>query len=227
MTKPLPLQIHSQTLWASAGRSLYWEEDASLIVSDLHFGKTGHFRKSGIPVPPKVNREDLQRLVVELVYFGARKLILTGDLFHSEENLEWDHFRRWRDSLPVEEFILVRGNHDILKTPAYASMGIRVQEKSLSMNPFRFTHDPQEQSDASRDLYTIAGHWHPGIRLTGMGKQSLRLPCFYFTQKWGVLPAFSRFSGLAQVEPAQAKHVIAILPAEPRSGGSPSLIALK
>ena len=30
---------------------MFWEEEKALIVSDLHFGKTGHFRKSGIAVP--------------------------------------------------------------------------------------------------------------------------------------------------------------------------------
>jgi metallophosphoesterase superfamily enzyme len=54
-----------------------------LIVSDLHFGKTGHFRKSGIAVPQSVYKKDLQRLFHQVQYFQPRKLIVVGDLFHS------------------------------------------------------------------------------------------------------------------------------------------------
>ena len=38
----------------SAERSLFWENKSTLIVADVHIGKTGHFRKSGINVPQSV-----------------------------------------------------------------------------------------------------------------------------------------------------------------------------
>ena len=68
MVLPFSYRIKGQQLWLSADRCIFWEEEKALIVSDLHFGKTGHFRKSGIAIPPSVYKEDLQRLVVE---FGA------------------------------------------------------------------------------------------------------------------------------------------------------------
>ncbi len=64
-------------------RCLYWEEERSLILSDLHFGKTGHFRKAGIAVPQSVYREDLLRLLSLIQYFQPRQLLVVGDLFHS------------------------------------------------------------------------------------------------------------------------------------------------
>ena len=63
MQAPVLHKLHQQTLWLTAQRSIFWEEQKTLIVSDLHFGKTGHFRKSGIPVPQTIYKEDLQRLV--------------------------------------------------------------------------------------------------------------------------------------------------------------------
>jgi len=59
-----------------------------LIISDLHFGKTGHFRKSGIAVPQGVYKEDLQRLVSQIQYFQPSQLIIVGDFFHSQLNKE-------------------------------------------------------------------------------------------------------------------------------------------
>lgn len=227
MTAPLPIPIRSQTLWVSAGRSLFWEEESTLVVSDLHFGKTGHFRKAGIPVPPQVNREDLQRLIQEATHFRARKVILTGDLFHSDENLELELFARWRETFPAEDMILVRGNHDILRTQAYEGLGLKVHARSLTLGPFRFVHDPDDPHGSDPGLYTLAGHLHPGIRLSGLGKQSLKLPCFFFGANTGILPAFSRFTGLALLEPAHAEHLVAVVPGQPRGGGPATLVRIR
>ena len=60
MRPPLKHILLDQTLWLSAERAVFWEEEQSLILADLHFGKTGHFRKSGIGVPQTIYREDLQ-----------------------------------------------------------------------------------------------------------------------------------------------------------------------
>ena len=97
MQPPVLHRIKEQNLWLSAQRSVFWEEEKALIVSDLHFGKTGHFRKAGIPVPQTIYKEDLQRLVNLLHHFNPQKLIVVGDFFHSHANTELDWFRRWRD----------------------------------------------------------------------------------------------------------------------------------
>ncbi len=61
MHAPYLYQLQRQRYWLSPERMVFWEEEKALVVSDLHFGKTGHFRKSGIPVPQSVYKEDLQR----------------------------------------------------------------------------------------------------------------------------------------------------------------------
>ncbi|MDB5208454.1 MAG: pdeM, partial [Flavisolibacter sp.] len=40
MQAPTLYKHQSQNLWLSAQRSIFWEEEKALIVSDLHFGKT-------------------------------------------------------------------------------------------------------------------------------------------------------------------------------------------
>src|SRR5215211_4264070 len=89
--------IKDQALWLSPDRCIYWEEQSSLIVSDLHFGKTGHFRKSGIAVPQSVYKEDMQRLMDQLQFYKPHQLIVVGDLFHSAMNKELDFFKKWRN----------------------------------------------------------------------------------------------------------------------------------
>ena len=44
-------------------RTLFWESERTLIIADLHVGKTGHFRKAGIGVPAGVYKDDLHRLL--------------------------------------------------------------------------------------------------------------------------------------------------------------------
>jgi uncharacterized protein len=208
MQVPLLHKIYEQNLWLSAQRSIFWEEQKALIVSDLHFGKTGHFRKSGIAVPQSVYKEDLQRLVSLLHYFKPQKLIVVGDFFHSHANVELDWFQKWRNDFAALKIILVKGNHDILHDAWYKQTDITVIENKLIINSFLFTHDRCEDHQA---LYTFCGHLHPGIVLHGLGKQSLRLPCFYFAKHHCVLPAFSKFTGAVSVEPKQNDTVFAIV----------------
>lgn len=207
MTPPLLHTWKEQRLWLTAARCIYWEEERTLIASDLHLGKTGHFRKAGIAVPQSVYKEDLQRLLQLIGHFRAERLLVVGDFFHSRENAELNLFSRWRSDVAHVRFTLVRGNHDILKGSWYADNDIEVVEGSLSMPPFSFVHEPGAAGDGT---YAFCGHLHPGIFLRGGGKQSLSLPCYYFGKEFCILPAFSRFTGLALIRPERGDRIFAI-----------------
>lgn len=209
MTAPIVHQIQDQHFWLSAERVLFWEEKKALIVSDLHFGKTGHFRKSGIAVPQSVYKEDLLRLFGQIEFFKPEQLIIVGDFFHSVANKEIDFFLKWRMDLSELPVILVKGNHDILKQEWYDKAAIDITN-SLTIDQFLFVHDPEEIA-TSPDQYMFSGHLHPGCIIRGAGKQNLRFPCFYFTEKQAILPAFSHFSGLAIVEPKKSDTLYAIV----------------
>ena len=209
-----------QQFWLTTDRTMYWEEEKALVLSDLHFGKTGHFRKSGIAVPASVYKEDLQRLVVQIQYFHPRELIIVGDMFHSRANKELELFLKWRSDLSDINIRLIRGNHDILAEDWYASAGIQLSRQTFSMQHFHFIHDFSDQLNKKEGYienktgersYFFSGHVHPGIRVQGSGRQSLCFPCFYFGKKYAVLPAFSRFTGVAMISPATNEQVFAIV----------------
>jgi DNA ligase-associated metallophosphoesterase len=214
MKTSFPHRINEQQLWLSPERCIYWEQGKSLILSDLHFGKTGHFRKAGIAVPQSVYREDLQRLITQIQYFQPKRLIIVGDLFHSHANKELELFKKWRDDFPDIIISLVKGNHDILKDDRYAGASIKLHPEHLIADNFSFIHDithsiAKEATDSRQ--YSFSGHIHPGIRINGAGKQSLSFPCFYFGSEFAVLPAFSRFTGVALIDPKSHESVFAIV----------------
>src|SRR6202012_1025833 len=171
MQPAFPYRIKEQQLWLSADRCIYWEEEQSLILSDLHFGKTGHFRKAGIAVPQSVYREDLLRLLCQIQYFRPRRLLVVGDLFHSRENKELALFLKWRDDFPDLGIHLIQGNHDILHDSWYAKAAIELSREELTVGPFSFVHDIEdiesgkagfgEAIEPGVNSYYFSGHLHP------------------------------------------------------------------
>lgn len=210
MHPPLKHILLNQTLWLSANRAVFWEEEKSLILADLHFGKTGHFRKAGIGVPQTIYKEDLQRLIATIQFFKAERLIVVGDMFHSKENTEHDLFEKWRKDLSSLEVHLVKGNHDILNEQWYKNAGIILHDHPLIINDFVFLHDYTRYSLKGNEKYSFCGHIHPGIRLSGIARQGLHLPCFHLEKHACTLPAFSRFTGVSNVKRKAGDKIFAI-----------------
>lgn len=199
----------------SAERTLFWEDQSTLIVADLHIGKTGHFRKEGIGVPQQVYKDDLHRLLSQVLFFKAERLVIVGDLTHSVANKELELFKKWRKDFSSLDIHLVKGNHDILQEKWYKEANISVSAGHLKVNNFLFVHDIMEAGKfVFKESYTFCGHLHPGIYIRGRGKQSLRFPCFYFAGSHCVLPAFSRFTGTYMVVPKKGEEAFAIIEKE-------------
>lgn len=207
MTPPVKFVLKENVFWLSPEKAIYWEEQNALIISDLHFGKTGHFRKSGIAVPQSVYKKDLQRLFHLVQFFKPSQLLVVGDMFHSEENKELDLFKRWRNDISFASIKLIKGNHDILEEQLYKAMNIELIDEQLGINDFVFAHHPFNNSEK----YVFSGHIHPGVHISGLGKQSLRFPCFYFTPTQAILPAFGGFTGFVAVNASKNDKIFAIV----------------
>jgi uncharacterized protein len=209
MSSFFPFTFRQNHFLLSANRTIFWEETTTLVLSDLHLGKSGHFRKSGIAIPQNIFKEDMQRLLAEIQYFQPKQLVIVGDLFHSSANKENDLFEKWRNDIGHVQIKLVKGNHDILKKEWYQRTGIEVFSEKLAINGFAFMHDID--SCGIPDEYCFSGHIHPGVRLNGTGRQSLQLPCFYFGGEYAVLPAFGKFTGTYPIKPKQGDSIFALV----------------
>lgn len=189
-------------------KAAFWQERSTLIVSDLHLGKAGHFRKHGIAVPGQANTENLWHLSGLLMEHKPERLLLLGDLFHSDYNHEWESFTDMLRNFPQLNTELVLGNHDVLPRSTFESQGI-VCHDALTEGGVYFTHEPCEPEE-HKEGYNLCGHIHPAIILRGKGRQSLRLPVFWFGEKGGVMPAFGYFTGMHVVKPTKKDRVFAV-----------------
>lgn len=216
------LICRGQHLWLSPERTVFWEEEKTMILSDTHFGKTGHFRKNGIAIPQTIYKEDLQRFFSIIQFYKAQRVLVVGDFFHSHVNEELDWFLKWKRDFSQLQITMVKGNHDILPASWYEAAAIEIIPETLFSGPFQFQHDYDEKAkknknnieqatDTNRPAYIFSGHIHPGITIKGLSKQSLRFPCFYFGKHHCILPAFSKFSGLATIKPKKEDQVFAIV----------------
>ena len=86
------INIQNEVFTLTNQRALFWKKEKALILSDLHIGKTTHFRKNGIALSDQVFENDLQRLSVLIEYFKPEKFIVVGDLLHAGDNSGVDKF---------------------------------------------------------------------------------------------------------------------------------------
>lgn len=189
-------------------KSILWQEQKALLIADLHLGKAAHFRRAGIAIPQAAARANLLRLSKILQTEDVQRVLILGDLFHSDFNPEWQDFENFIDSYPDISFELIPGNHD--RHGAKSSLPkkkLHIHPDELHMPPFLFSHHPLEDNGS---LYNLAAHVHPAVRLQGDGRSATRLPCYYFGKSGGLLPAFGNFTGMHTIRPKQGDQVFVI-----------------
>lgn len=204
----LRITLQTETVELLAEKAIFWPASSTLIVADLHWGKAASFRAAAIPVPAGTTTADLARLDGAIQRTGAERLLVLGDLLHAraaqEAQATLEIIRGWRQRRKELNCVLVRGNHDRRSGDPPADLGFTVVDQ-LAEGPFFFQHHP----GVSEQGYLLAGHLHPSIVLAGRGDR-IRLPCFHFGSRCGILPAFGSFTGTAtpDLEPGDRVFVV-------------------
>lgn len=195
------ITIQSQTFILHPCGVVFWQERNMLLIADVHLGKVSHFRKHGSAVPTAAILKNFDQLNNVIQYFNPINICFLGDLFHSYINTEWNLFEHWI-SKQTAKVILITGNHDIISDYKYEALEISLGTE-LILDDFLLTHHPEERDG----LFNFCGHIHPGIRLQGLAKQSLKLPCFYCKPQQMIVPAFGEFTGVYILEPEETDKV--------------------
>ena len=195
------LSVKEEKLILLALRAIFWAANRVLIISDLHLGKAGHFRKHGIAVSRNVHLHDLRNLELLIKETKAERIFFLGDLFHSYQNAEWEDFLNFLHAHNDIEYTLIEGNHDIL-TEYPKPLNVT---KKLVLHPFSFTH--VKEKDA---YYNISGHIHPGVTVAKKTRMGMTFPCFLFAKDYALLPAFGQFTGIKKISPNKGDRVFVI-----------------
>ena len=184
--------------------AVFWKEKNTLLLADIHLGKVGHFRKSGIPVPRKAGGLFYDKIIKLKNSLNFSQIIFLGDLFHSSLNNEWFLFENWVKKSELK-IILIKGNHDIIPKLVFEQVGIKTYD-DLKIEKFFFTHHPKKINDC----FVFSGHIHPGVRLIGKGKQIMKFPCFICNKDQIILPSFGGFTGMHLPEIRDGDQVFVI-----------------
>jgi DNA ligase-associated metallophosphoesterase len=207
----LEYQLLDQDLLLIPQKAIFWQQQKALIAADVHLGKVGHFRKSGIAVPRELEQDDLAVLSDLIFEYRPEQLIFLGDFFHSDMNADWEWFKLWRQQFPELKIVLIRGNHDIIHDNYYLELNIELHHE-LVVGPFLMLHHPLSDAKLKEAAgYVFCGHIHPGVSLSGRGRQHVTIPCFAFGQKQVVLPSFGKFTGRVNMRHQQTDHIFGVL----------------
>lgn len=169
------------------------------FIADFHLGKSTHFRKAGIAIPSNIISSELSRLEEIIKTYQLKSVIFLGDLFHSDLNAEWDLFLQFLESHNTLEFTLIMGNHDILPENSYVKPNLSVVNEPFRWNSFILSHHPVEKQilTHSPNAFNLAGHIHPGMKVTGKARTSIKMACYLERENQLILPAFGKFTGLS------------------------------
>lgn len=194
----MEISINGNLYWLLPEKAVFWREKKYLIVSDLHLGKSSFFRSRGIAAPSGPDENDLNRLKIIIKTSKPNAIIILGDLVHAACTDVPAVLAKFNEAVEGTEIVYIRGNHDrILKKYGYTMHDFFYEDE------FVFAHEPFE--DESK--YVFAGHLHPSVLLTGRGRSSEKIPCFFFGKKFALLPSFGSFTGNYLINPAEGERV--------------------
>ncbi|MGV0923922.1 ligase-associated DNA damage response endonuclease PdeM [Empedobacter tilapiae] len=186
------INIKQQNLVLTNQRALFWKEAETLVLSDLHLGKTAHFRKNGISLPSEIIENDLKRLSDLIIHFQPKKMIVVGDFVHAGKNSEFNLFAEWKSKFSDLNIILIKGNHDRIAKEKLFDIGVTEVCEIYEEEYFIFSHEQLY----STKRFVISGHLHPGIRMKTPVGRFVKFPCYIVNNAQLILPAFSSFTGL-------------------------------
>ncbi len=87
------IQLAGEDFYLLPQKAVYRPALRQLILSDLHLGKTSHFRKQGIALPVNSYQKDFEKLNSLVHRWKPNSVLFLGDLFHSTYNREWLIFK--------------------------------------------------------------------------------------------------------------------------------------
>jgi len=186
--RDVSIVVGGNALVADPEGALYWPEEGTLVVADLHLEKGSSYAERGVLLPPYDSAATLARLARLIAQYAPRLIIALGDSFHDgggPARLADGDRATLRALQRGRDFIWIAGNHD--PDPADDIGGEFADLMALGALTFR--HEPTADGEGE-----IAGHLHPAARVARRGR-SVRRRCFVGDGRRLVMPAFGAYAG--------------------------------
>ncbi len=168
---------------------VYWPDEDTLVVSDLHLEKGSSLATRGILVPPYDTDATLDHLAEKLTSWQPKRVISLGDSFHDDgasTRLTGPSRARLMQMMKRRDWVWICGNHD--PSPPESLGGMHASE--LYLGTLMFRHEPLMEFVPGE----IAGHLHPCAKIRRRGK-SVRRRCVAGDGNRMILPAFGAYTG--------------------------------
>ena len=168
--------------------ALWWAAERTLVVADLHLGKSSRAaRRTGTMLPPYETQDTLARLACDMAATRPGRVICLGDSFDDAAGCaeldpsDEDTLERLQEG---RQWLWIEGNHDSAASPPGGVAGIELFHK-----PLTFRHIAVRGARAE-----VSGHFHPKARLSARGRPISRA-CFIYDPARVILPAYGTYTG--------------------------------
>ncbi|MEP7297882.1 MAG: DEAD/DEAH box helicase [Burkholderiales bacterium] len=186
------LQASGQTLWLLPERAIFLPDSDTLIVADAHVG---------------TNDDTLAVLSGLVRKLEATRIVFLGDFLHAarSEPATMAAIVRWRERHSALELTLIRSPLDppIVEPPAM--LDIQAFDEPVMHRGIAMCHRPQP----IRGAFVLAGHVSPCVSIRGRARDRPRMPCFWFSLRQCVLPAFGTSTEMQSIKPTRGQRIFA------------------
>jgi uncharacterized protein len=170
--------------------ALHWPDEKTLIIADLHLEQGASLARRGLHVPPYDTVTTLNQLEALLQSSQAKRLILLGDSFHTDDahaHVDDDTRQRLSSITARTDTLWITGNHD--PSPPQGIGGTSLDE--LVIGSLIFRHIPGDIPEACQE---VSGHLHPGASVHHRGHR-IHSKCFASDDRRLIMPAFGTYTG--------------------------------
>jgi DNA ligase-associated metallophosphoesterase len=185
-----PIRLGTARLLPDPSGALWWPEQATLFVADLHLEKGSSFARNGTLLPPYDTAATLSRLAAAAERFRPQRVVALGDSFHDAEaadRLDPADDRALRTLVRSCDWIWIAGNHDPAPGP---ELGGTVFAEGSDLAGLILRHEAEFESAGPE----LSGHFHPKAGISVHGRR-LTCRCFVADARRIVLPAFGAYAG--------------------------------
>lgn len=197
--RPLAIALNGTEVLPDPSGALFWPEQSTLVVADLHFEKGSSYAERGVFLPPYDTRATLRALAEVCARLRPARVVSLGDAFHdlgAAGRMGVAEAQTLQGLTRAHDWIWIAGNHDPAPPREF---GGQVRE-TLRLGGLFFRHEPLETPEAGE----VAGHLHPCARVRRNGR-SVRRKCFVTDGARLVMPSFGAYTGGLNVKDAAFK----------------------